>query len=287
MHIIISGHSIVKINSFGAELKSFNINGDEIIWQSNPKIWNGSAPILFPFVGRLKNKKYTYNGKEYEMPKHGFASTMTFTVEEQKRDCISMILKSTPPIRTSYPFKFIFRVIFSLNDDILSVNYEIENTDDHTMFFCIGSHPAISLPLSDTKLGDYYIEFEDKETLYPYKLVNELLVQQKKAYLKNKKIIKLSKHVFDDDALIFSSIKSRNIYVKNDKNNRHIKVNIQNAPDLGIWAQPSADYVCIEPWYGYDDTVDATGVLEEKAGIIALEPGNTFKTGYSIGSIST
>ena len=40
-------------------------------------------------------------------------------------------------------------------------------------------------------------------------------------------------------------------------------------------------------WYGYDDTVDATGVLEEKAGIIALEPGNTFKTGYSIGSIST
>ena len=95
MHIIISDHSIVKINPFGAELKSFNINGNEIIWQSNPKIWKGSAPIQFPFVGRLKNKKYMYIVKEYEMSKHGFASTQTFTVEKQQRDIVSLVLKST------------------------------------------------------------------------------------------------------------------------------------------------------------------------------------------------
>ena len=52
MHVIISQHCIAKVNSFGAELKSFNNNGNEIIWQSDSKIWNGSAPILFPFVGR-------------------------------------------------------------------------------------------------------------------------------------------------------------------------------------------------------------------------------------------
>ena len=286
MHIIISEHSIVKINSFGAELKSFNINGDEIIWQSKPKIWNGSAPILFPFVGRLKNGKYSYNGNEYELPKHGFASTQTFTVDKQQRDSVSLVLKSTPTIRTNFPFKFLFRVTFSLHNDILSVNYEIENNDENTMFFCIGSHPAISLPLNETKLDDYYIEFEENETLYPYKLVNELLVQQKQAYLNNEKTINLSENIFDDDALIFSNVKSRNIYVKNDKNNRNIKINTQNAPDLGIWAKPGADYVCIEPWYGYDDTVDATGILEEKPGIIALKPGDVFKTGYSIESLS-
>ena len=284
MHIIISEHSIVKINSYGAELKSFNINGNEIIWQSNPKIWNGSAPILFPFVGRLKNKKFFYDGKEYEMTKHGFASGQIFTVEKQQRNKISLVLKSTHATIKNYPFKFLLRAIFSLHNDILSVNYEVENNDDHTMFFCIGSHPAISLPLNATKLEDYYIEFEEDETLYPYKLVNELLVRQKKAYLKNEKVINLNKNIFDDDALIFSGIKSRNIYVKNDKNNRNIKINIHDAPDLGIWAKPNADYVCIEPWHGYDDTVDATGVLEEKHGIIALKPGKTFKTGYSIGA---
>ena len=286
MHIINTQHSIVKINPFGAELKSFNKNGNEIIWQSNPKIWNGSAPILFPFVGRLKNKKYIYNGKEYKMPKHGFASEQTFTVEKQQRDKISLILKSTHKIKESYPFKFLLRVIFSLHNDILSVNYEVENNDEHTMFFCLGSHPAISLPLNNTKLDDYYIEFEENETLYPYKLVNELLKQQKQAYLNNEKIINLSENVFDDDALIFSDIKSRNIYVKNDKNERNIKINIQHAPDLGIWAKPGADYVCIEPWHGYDDTVDSTGILEEKPGIIALESGKTFKTGYSIEALS-
>jgi galactose mutarotase-like enzyme len=282
MHIIISEHSIVKINSYGAEVKSFNKNGNEIIWQSNPKIWNGSAPILFPFVGRLKNKKYIYDCKEYKIPTHGFASKQTFTLENQQRDKVSLILKSTPEIRKSYPFKFLLRAIFSLHNDILSVNYEVENIDEHIMFFCIGSHPAISLPLESTKLADYYVEFEENETLYPYKLVDELLVRQKKAYLKNEKVINLNKNIFDDDALIFSGIKSRNIYVKNNKNDRNIKINIQDAPDLGIWAKPGADYVCIEPWHGYDDTVDATGILEEKPGIIMLEPGNTFKTGYSI-----
>jgi galactose mutarotase-like enzyme len=286
MHVIISQHCMAKINSFGAELKSFNNNGKEIIWQSDPKIWKGSAPILFPFVGRLKNQKYSYNGKEYEIPKHGFTSKQTFTVEEQQRDKISLILKSTHDIKKLYPFKFLLRVIFSLHNDILSVNYEVENNDDHTMFFCIGSHPAISLPIDNTELKDYYIEFEENETLYPYKLVNELLEQQEQAYLNNEKVINLDEHIFDDDALIFSNIKSRNMYVKNDKINRNIKINIQDAPDLGIWAKPDADYVCIEPWHGYDDTVDATGILEEKTGIIALEPGNTFKTGYSIEALS-
>jgi galactose mutarotase-like enzyme len=286
MHIIISQHSIVKINPFGAELKSFNINGNEIIWQSDPKIWSRSAPILFPFVGRLKDQKYIYNGKEYEIAKHGFAKMNTFTVEKQQRDSISLVLKSTLPLRKNYPFKFLLRVIFSLNNDILSVSYEVENNDEHTMFFSIGSHPGISLPLDDTELGDYYIEFENNETLFSYKLVDELLVQRKQAYLNNEKIINLSEHVFDDDVIIFTDIKSRNIYIKNDKNNRNIKVNIQDTPDLGIWAKPGAGFVCIEPWHGYDDTVDSTGMLEEKPGIIKLAPGNVFKTGYSIEALS-
>ena len=286
MHIIISKRSIVKINTFGAELKSFNINGNEIIWQSNPDVWKKSAPILFPFVGRLKDQKYIYNGKEYEIDKHGFASTQMFSVESQQRDSISMILKSNTDLIKIYPFKFLLRVKFSIEDDILHINYEVENHDENTMFFSIGSHPAISLPLDNTELENYYIEFEESETLHPFKLVDNLLEKQKIPFLKNEKIIRINQNTFNNDALIFSDIKSRNIYVKNDDINRNIKINIQEAPDLGIWSKPAADYVCIEPWYGHDDTTDVTGILEEKPGIISIKPGDTFKTGYSIEALS-
>jgi len=282
MHMIMSHKSIVKINTFGAELNSFNIDGNELIWQPNQAVWHKCAPILFPVIGRLKDQKFSFNGMEYQMGKHGFASTHTFEVEKQTRNSISMLCKSSHITKKYYPFDFLLRVIFSLNDKILNVNYEVENKSKGPMYFSIGSHPGISLPLINTTLDEYYIEFEEDETLCRNMIVNDLLVLQKKLYLNNEKIIKLSKDIFIEDALVFKNIKSRAIYVKNDKTDRKVKIDIKNAPDLGIWAKPGAEYVCIEPWFGYDDPTDVSGILEEKPGILTLEPDDTFKTGYSI-----
>lgn len=282
MHMIMSHKSIVKINAFGAELNSFNIDGNEIIWQPNPAVWHKCAPVLFPVIGRLKEQKYTFNEKEYQMGKHGFASSHTFELEKQTRNSISMLCKSSHITKQCYPFDFLLRIIFCLNDKILNVDYEVENTGKSPMYFSLGSHPGISLPLNNTSLDDYYIEFEDNETLCRNMIVNELLVEQKTPYLNNEKVIKLNKDIFVEDALVFKNIKSRAIYVKNDKIGRIIKVDIKNAPDLGIWAKPGAEYVCIEPWFGYDDPADVSGRIDEKPGILTLESGDTFKTGYSI-----
>jgi galactose mutarotase-like enzyme len=284
MHTIKNNNSIAQISEFGAELKSFSINGKEIIWQSKPEIWNGSAPILFPVVGRLRNQKYIYNKKEYFLSTHGFARDSEFEVENKSDDTVSFILKSSKATIKDYPFDFLLRVIFSIKNDILHVNYEVENKDTDSMLFSIGSHPAIDLPLKNTVLSDYYVEFEEEEYLHRYELIDGLVKKQSDPYLNNEKVIKLHKHIFDDDALIFASIKSKSISVKNDKTGREIKVNL-GAPDIGIWAKPNADYVCIEPWYGYDDPVDSNNILKEKPGIQSLESNKTFTTGYSIEAI--
>lgn len=50
----------VEIDSFGAELKSV-INKEtnqEYMWQGDPAYWGRTSPVLFPFVGRLKNDSY-------------------------------------------------------------------------------------------------------------------------------------------------------------------------------------------------------------------------------------
>lgn len=282
MQTIESASSVAIINELGAELKSFKYLDEEIMWCSNPDIWSGSAPILFPFVGRLKNNRYLYKGNEYKINKHGFARSKLFDIESKANDSISLTLKSTEETKEVYPFEFLFRVIFKIDGRVLNVNYDIENHGQELMYFSLGSHPGIALPLENTSIEDYYVEFNKKETLYPYKLINELLEKQSEPYLKNESIIKLNKHIFDNDALIFSGIQSTDIHVKNSRIRRNVKINIGNAPDLGIWAKPGAPYVCIEPWFGHDDLADATGKLEDKPGIIKLKPEDSFKTGYSI-----
>ena len=62
----------VEIDSFGAEVKSVinKNNMREYMWYGNPKYWGRTSPVLFPFVGSLKDKKYRWNGKEYAMGQH-------------------------------------------------------------------------------------------------------------------------------------------------------------------------------------------------------------------------
>ena len=53
----------------GAELVSLKKDGVEFIWERNAEFWGKSSPILFPFVGSLKDNKYKFDGKEYTIEK--------------------------------------------------------------------------------------------------------------------------------------------------------------------------------------------------------------------------
>ncbi|OJG81845.1 hypothetical protein RV14_GL002388 [Enterococcus ratti] len=82
--IIQNDQLIAEIAEHGAELISLKSKETafEYIWQADPTYWGRHAPVLFPFVGRLKNDQYTYQGKTYDMRQHGFARDMDFEVIE-------------------------------------------------------------------------------------------------------------------------------------------------------------------------------------------------------------
>ena len=73
----------VGIDKLGAEIVSIATLGEEIekeyIWQGDEKYWMGHAPVMFPICGRLYNGEYTYLGKTYTLPNHGFARKSEFT----------------------------------------------------------------------------------------------------------------------------------------------------------------------------------------------------------------
>ena len=98
----------VSAEDSGAELRSITLrkNGKEFLWQGDPSVWYGRAPVLFPVVGQLLDGKYSYNGREYELAKHGFARRSVFTFKEQSGDSMTFSLASSDATRKSYPFEF-------------------------------------------------------------------------------------------------------------------------------------------------------------------------------------
>jgi galactose mutarotase-like enzyme len=49
-----------------------------------------------------------------------------------------------------------------------------------------------------------------------------------------------------------------------------------------LWHKPNAPYICLEPWDGVQDTVDADGELCHKEGITALAAKSEFCYAHTI-----
>ncbi|OUR98883.1 hypothetical protein A9Q84_05575 [Halobacteriovorax marinus] len=276
-----------KISTNGAELKSLldSETLTEYIWQSDPKWWKRSAPILFPVVGQLMDDKYRLGNKFYSMGKHGFARDMEFQVVRAERDVAHFKLEYTDETLKSYPFKFILEVRFRVYGPKLFVEYEVRNVDRRDMLFSIGSHPAFNVPLADgEKYEDYYVEFEEDEYGGAYYLekglVNFHTLPDRKMF--HGKKIPLVSRLFQNDALVFKDITSTKVSLKNINNSKSVLMEFENCAYLGLWSPDGAPFVCIEPWSGVADAVDSKNNFFEKEGLITLESGKCFQSSYSL-----
>jgi len=95
------------------------------------------------------------------------------------------------------------------------------------------------------------------------------------------KLVPLNYELFENDALIFKTLKSNSITILENKK-PFLKVNFNDFPSLGIWTKMNAPFLCIEPWFGYSDTNENSGNLFEKEGIQILEENKTFRSEFSI-----
>jgi len=281
-----SGHYSAEVSTLGAELKSFKNEktNTEYIWYGKAEFWYGTAPILFPIVGKLKDDEYIYEDKTYKMNQHGFARKSEFELKEKTKNSLLFVLHSNAETRKMFPFEFALEIGFEINENKLYVSNKVRNPSDGSLYFTIGAHPAFNLPLSNASLEDCYIEFDKNEDLELYSLEGGLLEKETKKYsLSQGNRIFLSKTIFDDDALIFRNINSRSFTIGSTKSDYKLKlINTGNAPHLGIWSKPAAPYVCIEPWHGHADFVDTNKNFMKKEGIVSLGANEVFETSYQL-----
>jgi len=276
---------IAQINLSGAELsRLYSKQFDrEILWDGNPDYWGRHAPVLFPFVGKLKDGKYKYNGKEYFSGQHGFARDQEFTVVEHTNTQVVLELNATDKTKELYPFNFRLITTFTLSGSSIKTNYTVENKDDGKMYFSLGAHPAFNCPMSGNDLEDYKLTFDQKETSQTLLLSDSgLLSNNKDNFLVAQDEIQLNDEIFEKDALMFTDLKSKSLTINSDKDDAVVRVSWHNFPYLGIWKPIGAPFLCIEPWYGIADFQDTTGLISEKFGIVKLDQNKKFEASYNI-----
>lgn len=269
----------VLIDEMGAQIRSVVKEEKEYMWQADPQIWKSTAPLMFPICGGLKDDMFIYGGREYILPKHGFARNMLFTVEKADSTSAVFCLKANDESRKMYPFEFELRLIYSVEGDALTVNYEVKNAGENVMYFSIGSHEAYYTPEG---IEDYDIIFPEKETLNSVMVDGNLLQDHTIPIIRNSNVLPLYDKYFLVDCLIFKDVKSRSCVLRNRRKGKSIKVDFPDASYFVLWHPHGAPFICIEPWSGIPDDLHSKYNLADKEGITALGKGETYTATHTI-----
>jgi aldose 1-epimerase len=131
-------------------------------WETNPVPTRSGHPILFPFPGRLRNGRFTFEGKTYQLPLndstklhaiHGFTPRNPWRVVDDNGDEEFAFVTGQfrlrddlPSALSQWPADFTLHVTYRLHADRLRVDARLENSGRVPLPFGLGYHPYFRLP---------------------------------------------------------------------------------------------------------------------------------------------
>lgn len=277
----------VSVNSVGAELWSVkDCEGTEYLWQGDTAYWSGRSPNLFPYIGRMTDGKYEYQGSRYAMDIHGFLKDTVMSVCKKTDTEIVFEMEQNEDTLRQYPVKFDLKIRFALEGNRLQIRYIIENKDCKAMYFAIGGHPGFNVPFGqEGRFEDYFLEFEGATELEQIDMTEDCFVKGSSSVLKLQENGKmgLTHSLFDNDAIIVKRTFESLSLSKGE--GRKIRVICPEMKFLGIWHMPytKAPYVCLEPWTSLPSRKGIIEEVSEQKDMILLEPGHTYTNQWEIG----
>ena len=267
-----------EISPFGAELAAWRAGGVDLIWAKEPKVWDQTAPVLFPVVGWTRNGRVRVDGRTYPLALHGFAWKKRFDVAERRDDYLRLALVDDDETRALYPFAFRLEVEFRLHAGALENYLIVANADSRPLPYACGLHPAFRWPLAGS-CSPHAIIFEKEERpevpiIGPGGLFSKPI---RKTPLVGRRL-PLEPEMFTRDALCFLNLASHSFVFDNGEGAR-LAVTLEDFPHIGFWTLPPAPYLCVEPWTGHGDPEDFYGDLYEKPSMRILAPGERARHG--------
>ena len=273
----------LEVDSLGAEALHFVYKGINYL-RERDEVWDRTAPILFPIVGRLKDGYAFYNEKKIILGVHGFAAHRDFEVVDKKDDEITFYDKYDEKTLNVYPFKYELYVTYKLNKKSYDTIIKVKNIDNVSYKYNIGGHPGIVCPLfKGEEFNDYHIIFNKQETFASPSIVSASMLDFDHPSFEfiNIDRIDLDYKYFLVDAIVNRNLKSDVICLLNS-DNHGIKFTYNGFNTIAFWTRPGAKYLCFEPWHGYADLYDTNQDFLTKPDLIEIKPGEEKVVSFNI-----
>lgn len=152
--------------ALGFNAYRWQVAGHEVLYR-NPQFFaenrptRSGIPILFPFPNRIREGRFSWDGKTYQLPLgdstgknaiHGFATKHAWRVVDQGADAAmawvtgefhgSVDAAETLPL---WPADYRIRITYRLFDRVLRLEIDVDNPDTKPLPFGIGFHPYFAL----------------------------------------------------------------------------------------------------------------------------------------------
>ncbi len=266
----------IHLNS-GASLQELTLENITIIEDLSPLPYSKTyaSSLLFPFANRIKDGKYSFDNKEYQLKTnleeeknalHGFIFDANFTLKDTivSENSAKIVLEfNETSQQKGFPFLYNFRVTYVFTESSLDVNVNVQNTDNTTFPFTIGWHPYFksdNLSKSDVSFScEDSIILDDRNITTGVKKVN------------NNTVISIENKQLDDCwSLKNSAIKFNTpSYQLNFKSSSSINF-------LQLFTPPKENVIAIEPTTGVSDS------FNNKIGLQTLAPKETYSINWNI-----
>jgi aldose 1-epimerase len=263
--------------NLGASLQELTLAGKSIIQDLSPLTYNSTyaSSILFPFANRIKDGHYSFDNESFQLDKnqkeeqnalHGYVYDKTFKVikKEASAETAKITLEYTELSKTTgFPYTYSIQVTYIFNNDTLSLQLNVKNTDDKTFPFTMGWHPYfISDNLSESVLNfdcDQQVIIGDRNITTGVKDVNSKVILD----IEDKKL---------DDCWVLNSDK---VQFKTPKYQLNFSSSVKDN-FLQAYTPPRLNTIAIEPTTGVSDS------FNNKIGLQTLQPNKEHSITWKI-----
>lgn len=278
----------VCISETGGKMQSIygKKTGIEYLWQGDPNYWRGTAPNLFPFIGRLFGKQYQLDGKAYDMKIHGFLSGLPMYVQSSEKMCVQLLAEDSEQTRAVYPYRFQVTLSYRLAEQTLQITFSVHNLSTNPLYFGVGGHPGFRVPMEEgLDFSDYQLTFDQpcRPKLIDFSQ-NVLCTGIRTPYpLQEDRVLPLRHTLFTQDALVLSDA-PRRVSLSSPKGKHGVCVDYPQMPYVGFWHTPNSDapFLCIEPWSMLPGREGVIEELSKMADVCSVKPGESAENRWSI-----
>lgn len=233
-----------------------------------------ASSVLFPFASRIKDGKYNFSGKNYQLEKndnnttalHGFVYNKTFKLVDStvdKNSCSVTLNYIESNNSTGFPFKYFISLTYTLHKNSLQLKVDVKNIDEHSFPFILGWHPYF---FSDD-LANSFLNFKShKKVIFDNNLITKEIVENTQGdvfKLKNKQL---------DDCFFLQENK---VSFSTPKYNLEI-TSSSNETFLQLYTPKDLPIIAIEPMTGISNS------FNNKIGLQTLEPNQSHSVSWKL-----